>query len=142
MTKRPWIPVALVLVLLIGATLAVGTQLRSRLSGAEAALTPLLTAEPPALLADAAALGEVSCRGALVEEPMRAFYDAVDVAGREATAEDLEPAEVIVTDPTFDSFLLESAIARLTAGDHQLLLRAREVDGSWCLADVEFTTEE
>lgn len=142
MTKRPWIPVALVLVLLIAATLAIGTQLRSRLSDAEAALAPFLTVDPPALLDDPVALAEASCDGALVEDPMRAFYDAVEAARSEAAIDDAEPAELIVTDPTFDSFLLESAIARLTAGDRRLLLRAREVDGAWCLADVEFTTEE
>jgi len=143
MTKRPWAPVALILVLLIGVTLIVGTQVRARLTGAEDALAPFLSEEPPSVLGDPVALADAACGDPrVVEEGLRSFYDAVDADRIDDEAEGRSPVDMVITDPSFDSFLLRSAIARLTVDDRRLLLRTRHQSGVWCLADAEFSTEE
>lgn len=130
MKKRPWIPIAVVLLVLLGATLAVGSVVRSRLAEAELVLEPLME---PEIVDDFG--GDVFPVPACDEandfpEQFGDFYTAVG------------GDEISMTNPSFDSFLLESAVARLASGKHQLLLRARSGSGVWCLDEAVFTTEK
>ena len=131
MKKRLWIPIAVVLVMLVGATLAVGSVLRTRLADAEAVLVPFTQREAAALTNDDAALPACETDNDIAEQ-VQSFYAAVDEGA----------SDLFITDPTFDSFLLESAIARVNTDTHQLLLRARMVAGEWCLGEAVFSTEE
>lgn len=129
MTRRPWVPIAAVLAVLLVGTLIAGSLLRNRLDDARVVLEPAI---------ESVAAGEprldARCDGAAVDGPVDAFLDAVD--------QDELAGEVSVTAATFDSFLLRTAIARAGAGDHQLVVRAEPLDGAWCLAEAEFSTSE
>lgn len=130
MKKRPWIPIAVVLLVLLGATIAVGSVVRSRLAEAELVLEPLMQSEiVETLEGDAFPVPECDDANDFPEQ-FGEFYAAVG------------GDEVSMTDPSFDSFLLESAVARLASGKHQLLLRARSGSGVWCLDEAVFTTEK
>lgn len=130
MTKRPWIPIAVVLLVLLGATVLVGSLIRSRLSDAEVVLEPFME---PSVVSDGTDLLAESCEaGTEIARHVQDFYAAIE------RGDD----EISTTGPTFDSFLLESAIARVVAGDHQLFLQARSSNGAWCIDFAEFTTDE
>lgn len=131
MTKRPWIPIAVVLLVLVSATLVVGSIVRSRLAEADLALTPFLQPD----VVDLVDSGDTSL-------PICAESDGVAVALQEFyAAAALEDDDISITNPSFDSFFLESAIARAASGKHQLLLKALPRDGAWCLSEADFTTE-
>lgn len=143
MNKRPWIPIAVVLLVLLGATLLVGRSVRSRLSEAELALAPFIDQNIMAVIGDGADFPTPPCGDAdAIAETLRGFYDAVEVDRQAAVDAGSAPPEISTTDPTFDSFLLESAIARLDSGNHQVLLRARPGSDGWCVEEADFTTEK
>lgn len=132
MKKRPWIPIAVVLLVLVGATLAVGSVVRSRLAEAELALQPFMQPDVVGLIDDGDAPLPICAGSGDVEASLQDFYAAAA----------LEDDEISTTSPSFDSFFLESAIARAAAGKHQLLLKALPERGVWCLSEADFTTEE
>jgi hypothetical protein len=143
MKKRPWIPIAVVLLVLLGATVMVGNIVRSRLSEAESVLQPFMEPEAIDFIDGGEGLPAATCGGpAEIVTPIRAFHEAVDTDRARAIDEGGTPVEISTTDPTFDSFLLASAIARVSSGPHQLLLRARPGDGDWCVDEIVFSTEE
>lgn len=141
--KRPWIPIAVVLALLIASTLVIGSVMRSRLADAEASLDPYLDTDVIASINGAPDLPTPPCgRPDEIAAALREFSRAVEEDRATAEENGEDPALVITTDPTFDSFLLRSSTARLTAGRQQLLLRARPSEDGWCVADATFQTEE
>ena len=143
MKKRPWIPIAVVLLVLLGTTLAVGNIVRSRLSEAELVLQPFMEPDVVDFIDGAKDLPAATCRNPeRIADSIRDFYEVIDRDRAQSVDEGGTPVEISTTDPTFDSFLLESAISRVTSGPHQLLLRARPGDGGWCLDEVVFSTEE
>lgn len=143
MKKRPWIPIAFVLLLLLGATLVVGSALRSRLSQAEFALEPFMEPGLVDVLGDGDSFPTPPCQNApAIADAVRGFYGAIETERDAAIEDGNSPTEISITDPTFDSFMLESAIARMTSGKHQLLLRARPGSNGWCVDEVEFSTEK
>lgn len=146
MKQRPWVAVAVVLAVLIGATVAAGFGLRDRLSDASLVLEP--TTDPGLALALQTSddFGAPACTDAsLIAGEIRAFYAAVAQSAVAAEAEGEvkgdDPAELSSTRPTFDSFLLQSAIARVAAGKHQLVVRARPGDQGWCVDEAVFSSE-
>lgn len=143
MKKRPWIPIALVLLVLLGATLVAGSALRSRLSQAELALEPFMAPDLVDVIGNGDDFPTPPCQGAPeIANAIRGFYEALEIERIAAIEAGNSPIEISTTDPTFDSFMLKSAIARMTAGKHQLLLHARPGSGAWCVDEVEFNTEE
>jgi hypothetical protein len=143
MKQRPWIAVALVLTVLLVVTAAAGFGLRSRLSDASVVLEPTIDPRLAVELQTSDDLGAPACTdGSAIADVIRAFHDAVDQAAAAAESNGEEPVEFSSTSPTFDSFLLESAIVRVAAGKHQLLVRARSGAQGWCLDEAEFTSEQ
>lgn len=133
MKNRPWIPIAVVLLILLGSTVAIGSVVRSRLVEAELVIRPFMEPGVVETLGSGADAPAPPCQsGVEIAEQVQAFYSAVD---RDA-------GELSTTNPTFDSFLLESALARVSADKHQLLLKARSNDGVWCIDEAVFSTEE
>ncbi len=143
MKQRPWMTVAAVLVVLLAGTLASGVWLRGRLDDAaevlDAAVDPALAER----IGSTDDIGVPVCDDpAAVAEEIRAFHAAVDGARAEAESKNESTPDLTSTRASFDSFLLESAIARVASGKHQLLVRARPDGDGWCVDDVVFSTEE
>mgnify|MGYP000365176085 CR=1 FL=1 len=141
MKKRPWVPVAVVLWALIGATIVAGIMLGSRLSEAELALEPFTDPGLAAIIDEGDDFPTPPCENtAEIADAFRSFYAAVDLDREQASAEGRDPEEISSTGSTFDSIVLDSVIARLSSGRHQLLLRTTPSGGAWCLDEVEFST--
>ncbi len=143
MKQRPVMMVAAVLVVLLAGTLVAGVWLRDRLEAASVALD---AAVDPALAESIVAsdvIGAPVCGDpAQAADEIRAFHAVLAEARAEAEANNETVPELTTTQPSFDSFLLETAIARLASGKHQLLVRARSAGDGWCIDDVVFSTEE
>ncbi len=142
MKQRPWIPVAVVLALLLAATVVAGFGLRDRLSAAALVLDPTVEPGLALVLETSDDIGAPACADqAAIAAQIRAFHVAVDAAADEATANGDVPAELSSTRTTFDSFLLKSAIARSAAGKYQLLVRAQSGPQGWCVDEAVFSPE-
>lgn len=142
MKQRPWIPVAAVLVLLLAGTVASGFWLRDRLDAAAAVLDPLVEPDLAEIVVADDDLGVPLCADTDVIGELRAFHEEVATSRAEAEADGDVVPELTSTRTSFDSFLLESATARIAAGKNSLVVWARPANGAWCVDDAEFSTEE
>lgn len=135
--------VAAVLVVLLAGTLSAGVWLRGRLDDAAEVLDAAVDPGLAERIGSTDDIGVPVCDDpAGAADEIRAFHAAVDAERNDAEAKNESASDLTSTRASFDSFLLESAIARLASGKHQLLVRARPDGEGWCIDDVVFSTEE
>lgn len=143
MTKRVWVPAAVLFVSLLAATAGFGYWLQNRLDDVAEILDPVAD---PSVVDRLSASGDpdvpVCGDPTAIVAGVAAFHDAVEQLGVEAEAEGIAAPELMASRAAFDSFLLESAGVRLSSGPYSLVIRARHDDGGWCLDEAEFSIEE
>ena len=133
----------MVLVVLLAGTVTSGFWLRDRLAGAAAILDPMVAPELADSIAESDDLGVPTCGAAAsIVEEVRQFHAVVAAEQAEAESEGAAGPELTSTRARFDSFMLESATARVTAAEHSLVVTARPVGSVWCIDDAEFVTEQ